>query len=1362
MTTAATITVSDRAPGLTSLQVSPATAALTVGGTQSVTASAQGPRAAAATMTYGTSAPAIATVSATGVITAVAAGTATITVTAQSTQDGAYAASSLTGLVTVTVSNQLKAQASISSITNAYGTAVDVNSTSGQILVNMTLLTNGANVSSVQAYVCPAMATTCPAVGQAVAAQQTFSSGGAASGNVSLTINTADFTVASDWKTATTKYSSGQNIIVATVTSAAEVSVASSNLSPLNFTNADGFAVQHLAPTNKATDAAGRMYYGGPGAAGRGTATVVPVFYTAGRQVGTVNLAIAGCNTNYTFATGTDATPWTVSYGATATAGSPLGLACAYQTPNSGTPTVVPTLASGLDAAGVVIATTSIVASTSAPAPSAIYADYVAPVISVFNVRGGGATSAENGWLNASYAFNDISVDDALTTTVVESRYMIADGTGAGLKATRDAQFAVCATPSPISTTAATTCATPLKTGGLTATAGSMAITEILDGTNTSYFAVATESDRLGNSVTSNPFQYQADAASTAVLATGLASGAVNQVQFGVDFTAPTLVAVPLPAVTTALTANANSAVNVIGRSIDSVYSTVASTVAAASSTTGDAAMSASTAKFVVRVRDGVSGFPTCDIAGGVAGAQNCVNSTNGGAVTQKRIGTFQITRRRTASPLSPAGTAVVEDIINTSLTTDLFAANVMNGTLLTADPTIVEFAFPIGGSANYLPSTPSMPAATTAGYYTFNGTVTDRAGNSATFGSTTTATTSPLLKKTVAIDNAAPGQASLAVGGITGGAALSFQLNGTDDLEIMGADLALQIGTSGGDIIRFRRVQSTAATAVRTGTFQSPFTALTGGLLASGIGTGTGFAGTVTLPMVAVQDFQTVSSGAPSNTPGAQTFPYQLRATLRDIRSMASLTNYLSTSTSWSGLTGTEGSYTISSTQVSQPATVKNWVTAGVSTWSAFAYNAVDGIEFRVTATSSSIPVPFSKVYILSKRLNTTTFAYESDYEYRSEATYAGTATDNGGTRYFRYTATNSAVTQGGNESQAAIASNDKIRAIGVDAAGNALQTEDVLYNSSATTKINSMTLASSANYLFGGVWHTGVNADPTAIAQTNISVTNPALPNSGVTTLRAYFKPTLAQASGITAVFSCLSSNPAVATATISSASVAFGLSTTAPTGYYYCDVAVLSAAQPGTSAIISAGVYTTGASGAFKDVGTAASPAYTTLTTVTAGALGTSAANQTLDVTTVVSMVTSPGLAFTSTSSVTVAAATLASTVSDTNTVHTVTPAFASGFNQSNAPMAYQCYLVASTSALGTEVAVSSTAVGLAVSCSSSTATTSTVAQGTGILSLKLIRTGAYTAATYKVIVIGRAVNASAYSNPVKIQTGSIVVN
>ena len=309
MTSAATITVSDRAPGLTALQVSPATAALTVGGTQSVTASAQGPRAAAATMTYGTSAPAIATVSATGVITAVAAGTATITVTAQSTQDGAFAASSLTGLVTVTVSNPAVVSINISALTQGptttsyasangvsgivsaanaqVGQAIDINNTRDQIQMTATLATNGARVDSVVAYVANADGTSRTSVGS-----QSFPSA-AASGPVSLYINTADFTANFTAGTAAVKFANGQKRISVSAFSGA-TELQSTNSQTVNFNNVDGYASSATAPATTATNSAGQVWFGGRDSLTTrlGSATIVPVFYTAGRTLTNITVAI--------------------------------------------------------------------------------------------------------------------------------------------------------------------------------------------------------------------------------------------------------------------------------------------------------------------------------------------------------------------------------------------------------------------------------------------------------------------------------------------------------------------------------------------------------------------------------------------------------------------------------------------------------------------------------------------------------------------------------------------------------------------------------------------------------------------------------------------------------------------------------------------------------------------------------------------------------------------------------------------------------------------------------------------------------------------------------------------------------------
>jgi uncharacterized protein YjdB len=148
---AVTITVSDRAPGLTSLNVQPSSVALAQGGTQALTAAVAGPRASAATITYSTTQPNFATVSATGVITAVSAGTAVITVTAQSVEAGAFAASSITALIPVTVSPN--AQVAIVNLTQG-GTTIDVSNVRDQIEANIAIQPNGQTVSAVNLWVC--------------------------------------------------------------------------------------------------------------------------------------------------------------------------------------------------------------------------------------------------------------------------------------------------------------------------------------------------------------------------------------------------------------------------------------------------------------------------------------------------------------------------------------------------------------------------------------------------------------------------------------------------------------------------------------------------------------------------------------------------------------------------------------------------------------------------------------------------------------------------------------------------------------------------------------------------------------------------------------------------------------------------------------------------------------------------------------------------------------------------------------------------------------------------------------------------------------------------------------------------------
>ena len=435
LTSAATITVSDRAPGLTSLQVSPATAALTVGGTQAVTASVQGPRASAATTTktYGTSAPAIATVSATGVITAVAAGTATITVTAQSTQDGAFAASSLTGLVTVTVSNPAVVSINISALTQGptttsyesvsgrtgivsaanaqVGQAIDINNTRDQIQMTATLATNGARVDSVVAYVANADGTNRTSVGS-----QSFPSS-AASGPVSLYINTADFTANFTAGTAAVKFANGQKRISVSAFSGA-TELQSTNSQTVSFNNVDGYASSATAPAKSATNSAGQVWFGGPDSLTTrlGSATIVPVFYTAGRTLNNVTLSMrqgAGgetqaCSEYLVFQTG----PYKFVYGGTqAVAGDTTVVNCS--TLESAADHVVG-VSAATDNNGVAAPTTSFAGgfrtSTTVTAPVARKLDYVAPTVAAIRAKTSWPGDSTSTWVNGSYSFNDSTV----------------------------------------------------------------------------------------------------------------------------------------------------------------------------------------------------------------------------------------------------------------------------------------------------------------------------------------------------------------------------------------------------------------------------------------------------------------------------------------------------------------------------------------------------------------------------------------------------------------------------------------------------------------------------------------------------------------------------------------------------------------------------------------------------------------------------------------------------------------------------------------------------------------------------------------------------------------------------------------
>ncbi|WP_291164592.1 Ig-like domain-containing protein [Gemmatimonas sp. UBA7669] len=319
LTGASTVTVAALPQGITSLNVQPTQLAIALGSTAQLSASAQQPSgAAAATITYGTTVPAVATVSNTGLVTAVAPGTAVITVTATSAANANFAASTLTQLVPVTVSPS--ANVTIQTITQGPISTSYVNNTDGlgglqagilssnntqvnqpiditnvrdQIQVVVNLQPNGQRVDSVVAFVANADGSN-----RRAAARQLYSNGTANAGDITLFVNTADFTVDFTAGTADVFYPNGQKLISVSVfttegTTARELQNAVNNRQTVNFNNIDGYAARYTNPTRTANNPAnGLNWWGGPGAEGQGSATIVPVFYTAGRQITNLTLGM--------------------------------------------------------------------------------------------------------------------------------------------------------------------------------------------------------------------------------------------------------------------------------------------------------------------------------------------------------------------------------------------------------------------------------------------------------------------------------------------------------------------------------------------------------------------------------------------------------------------------------------------------------------------------------------------------------------------------------------------------------------------------------------------------------------------------------------------------------------------------------------------------------------------------------------------------------------------------------------------------------------------------------------------------------------------------------------------------------------
>lgn len=314
LTSAATVTVTALPSGITALNVQPSSLVMGLGTTAQLSASVQQPAgAAAAQITYGTTAPSIATVSASGVVTAVAPGTAVITVTATSAANTNFAASTLTQQVPVTVSPS--ANVTIQTITQgpistSYSTTsgaeglvtsanaqvnqpVDITNVRDQIQVVVNLQPNSQRVDSVVVFIADADGSN-----RRAAARQLYSNGTANQGDITLFVNTADFTADFETGEADVFYPNGQKLISASVfTTQGETAIeqqnAVNNRQTVNFNNLDGYAARYTSPSRSAIHASNNLtWWGGPGAEGTGSYSIVPVFYTPGRVVTRIDIGL--------------------------------------------------------------------------------------------------------------------------------------------------------------------------------------------------------------------------------------------------------------------------------------------------------------------------------------------------------------------------------------------------------------------------------------------------------------------------------------------------------------------------------------------------------------------------------------------------------------------------------------------------------------------------------------------------------------------------------------------------------------------------------------------------------------------------------------------------------------------------------------------------------------------------------------------------------------------------------------------------------------------------------------------------------------------------------------------------------------
>lgn len=252
------VTVVSVPNNLTALSVAPTSAALGIGGTLQLVPSPTTVGTPTITYSYQSSNTAVATVSGTGLVTAVGNGTAVITTTATTNTN------SLSVATTITVAS---ASVSISSITQgATNVPVNIANVAGQIEVTMNISAGNQSLDSVRVK-----------LGNKVGATQGFTVNGAPNAPVTLSVNTAAYTLNAD-STSTVSFLNGSTGVQAELFVKGATGPTASNTITINLNNFDTFHSRWTLPSNKAVSAGGLLWYGGPNTST--TVNVIPVMYS--------------------------------------------------------------------------------------------------------------------------------------------------------------------------------------------------------------------------------------------------------------------------------------------------------------------------------------------------------------------------------------------------------------------------------------------------------------------------------------------------------------------------------------------------------------------------------------------------------------------------------------------------------------------------------------------------------------------------------------------------------------------------------------------------------------------------------------------------------------------------------------------------------------------------------------------------------------------------------------------------------------------------------------------------------------------------------------------------------------------------